>query len=351
MSSGRIQTVLGTISPKDAGITLTHEHVCMQFYCALTPAPPHMKDKASGDLSFKMGNLGLIRQYPYANLENLKLFEEKEAVLSEMKYFKENGGATIVENTTIGIDRDMKFMQELSRKTGVNIVSGTGYYVGASQQASVASMTIEQMSEVMMSDLTQGADGTDIKCGVIGEIGCTWPLEASEIKCLQGAAAIQEAIGCPVIIHPGRNPKAPFEILRIVQEAGGDVSKTVMSHLDRSIHDYGELEEFAKMGSYCEYDLFGLEASHYQKNLAIDMPSDAERINRIKHLIKQGYEDKIVIAHDIHTKHRLMKFGGHGYSHILESIVPKMLARGYTQQQVDKILIHNPREWLTYNCS
>ena len=60
------------------------------------------------------------------------------------------------------------------------------------------------------------------------------------------------------------------------------------------------------MGAYCEFDLFGIEVSHYQLCLDADMPSDAERIQRIKHLIEEGYEDKIVIAHDIHTKHRLV---------------------------------------------
>lgn len=65
-------------------------------------------------------------------------------------------------------------------------------------------------------------------------------------------------------------------------------------------------------------------------------------------LIKEGYEDRIVIAHDIHTKNRLTKYGGHGYSHILKNIVPKMLFRGISQKQVDKILIDNPKQWLTF---
>lgn len=65
-------------------------------------------------------------------------------------------------------------------------------------------------------------------------------------------------------------------------------------------------------------------------------------------LVKEGYEDKIVVAHDIHTKNRLTKYGGHGYSHILNNIVPKMLMRGISQHQVDKILIDNPKRWLTF---
>lgn len=65
-------------------------------------------------------------------------------------------------------------------------------------------------------------------------------------------------------------------------------------------------------------------------------------------LIEEGYDDKIVIAHDIHTKHRLKKYGGHGYSHILENIVPKMLTRGISQNKIDKLLLENPKQWLTF---
>ena len=57
-------------------------------------------------------------------------------------------------------------------------------------------------------------------------------LPANEKKVLVAAANTQNTLQCPVIIHPGRNHEAPFEIMRILQEAGGDASKIVMSHLD-----------------------------------------------------------------------------------------------------------------------
>uniref|UniRef100_A0A672N5Q5 N-acetyltaurine hydrolase n=1 Tax=Sinocyclocheilus grahami TaxID=75366 RepID=A0A672N5Q5_SINGR len=169
-----------------------------------------------------------------------------------------------------------------------------------------------------VSEVLHGADGTDIRCGVIGEIGTT-------------TAHAQTQLGCPVIIHPGRNKAAPGEVIRILQEAGGNISKTVMSHLDRSIFDH-----------YLEYDLFGTEMLNYPFNLDVDMPSDSQRVQT------EGYEDRLLISHDIHTKHRLTKYGGHGFSHILKNIVPKMLSRGITQNQVDKILIENPKQWLTF---
>jgi len=102
------------------------------------------------------------------------------------------------------------------------------------------------------------------------------------------------------------------------------------------------------MGSYLEFDLFGIECSHYQLNEKIDMLSDAQRVDTILQLINEGYEDRIIISHDIHTKHRLTKFGGHGFSHILENIVPKMISRGISAETVHKILVTNPSEWLTF---
>ena len=87
----------------------------------------------------------------------------------------------------------------------------------------------------MVKELTEGVGDTTIKCGVIGEIGCSWPLTPAEKKSLLAAAAAQSETGAPLIIHPGRNEPSPLEIVRILQEAGADINKTVMSHLDRTV--------------------------------------------------------------------------------------------------------------------
>lgn len=253
-----------------------------------------------------------------------------------------------MENTTTGISRDVKTLKRLSQETGVHIVAGAGFYVDATHSPETRSKSVEQLTEVLVDEVLQGADGTDIKCGIIGEIGCSWPLTDSEKKILQATAEAQTQLGCPVNIHPGRNSEAPFQIVRILQEAGADISKTVMSHLDRTIFDEKKLLEFAALGSYLEYDLFGTEMLNYQFNTAVDMPSDNDRIRTICSLISEGYDERIVISHDIHTKNRLVKYGGHGYSHILNNIVPKMLLRGISQQNIDKILLENPKRWLTF---
>lgn len=134
--------------------------------------------------------------------------------------------------------------------------------------------------------------------------------------------------GAPLIIHPGRGAESPFRIIEVLAGAGADIGHTVMSHLDRTIFDNDKLIEFAKLGCYLEYDLFGIECSHYQVTYditaliwyttghllltmqftgSIDFPSDAEKIAKVKYLVDNGYADRVLLSHDIHTKHRLVR--------------------------------------------
>lgn len=344
--SGKVQTVLGLIEPDRLGRTMTHEHLTMTFECSHVPPAPG--DEAMATAPIEMKNIHWLQQNPYSHRENLLLNQETEAVKEELLCYRKAGGGTIVENTTTGIARNLPVLRQLAKDTGVHIIAGAGYYLDVTHSDETKKMTVEKLTDIIVSEVLHGADGTDIRCGVIGEIGTSWPITESEKKVLRASAHAQTQLGCPVIIHPGRNEAAPAEVIRILQEAGGDISKTVMSHLDRTMFDHGVLLEFAKMGSYLEYDLFGTEMLNYPFNLNVDMPSDSLRVQFLAFLIKEGYEDRLLIAHDIHTKNRLTKYGGHGYSHILKNIVPKMLSRGITQNQVDKILIDNPKHWLTF---
>jgi phosphotriesterase-related protein len=61
-----------------------------------------------------------------------------------------------------------------------------------------------------------------------------------------------------------------------------------------------------------------------------------------------GFDKQILIAHDIHTKHRLVEFGGHGYAHIPANIVPRMNLRGISKESIHNIVVENPKRWLQF---
>ena len=119
-----------------------------------------------------------------------------------------------------------------------------------------------------------------------------------------------------------------------------------MGHLDRTIADQDMLLDLALRGSYLEFDLFGWEVSNYPIS-EMDMPNDAQRIDFIQRLIAAGHRDQIVIAHDICCKSRLAKYGGHGYSHIIENIVPRMRLKGLLEADIRRVLVDNPAQLLT----
>ncbi|NXS36448.1 PTER protein, partial [Pomatostomus ruficeps] len=229
--SGKVQTVLGPVEPDCLGYTLTHEHLTMNYSSCFCPPSPGQEPLSNGPIEMK--NLFWIKQNPYSHKENLLLYQETDAVREELLHFKAAGGGTIVENTTTGIGRDVNTLKKLAKETGVHIIAGAGFYVDSTHSSQTQSMTVEQLTRIIVDEVLKGADGTNIKCGVVGEIGCSWPLTPSEHRVLQATAQAQSQLGCPIIIHPGRNSDSPFQIIRILQEAGADASKTVMSHLDR----------------------------------------------------------------------------------------------------------------------
>ncbi|MCH2623405.1 MAG: hypothetical protein MKZ66_09185, partial [Acidimicrobiales bacterium] len=102
--------------------------------------------------------------------------------------------------------------------------------------------------------------------------------------------------------------------------------------------------DMAATGCYLEYDLFGNESSWYPPNPKVDMPSDAERMDVVLWHFEQGLEDKVLLSHDIATKHRLHAYGGLGYDHLLTNVVPRLRQRGLSEAEVNTLIIDNPAQ-------
>ena len=342
---GQVQTVLGVVSPESLGPTTTHEHLFIDFSIMFN-APAQASQLHLAYQPITLENVGWVRYNHYSNQDNLMLIDEATTI-AEAELYKRVGGGTIVDATTIGIGRDPLALARVARATGLNIVMGAGYYVSAVHPPDMDDRAESEIARQIIDDITVGVGDTGIKAGIIGEIGCTWPLTSNERKVLRAAATAQQETGAAILIHPGRDQSAPREIIEVLAEAGADISRTIMGHLDRTVFDYGTFRELAQTGCYMEWDLFGNESSYYPLS-DIDMPSDAQRLEVIKRLTDEGYGEKIVIAHDICTKHRLVKYGGHGYHHILQNIVPRMRRKGFSAQEVDAIIVDNPARVLAF---
>lgn len=180
--------VLGQVSPQSLGITLTHEHLSIDYGKFYTEAPQQLQDYLTEKRKITLANVGVLRQYPYSSRYNLDLRDNDacEAILKDVALFKKWGGGTIVENSSHGLSRDLEFCHEVAQKTGVNVVVGTGHYLAAVQSESALNLSLEALSDQYSKEIITGVDlrgdGKEIiRCGLIGEVGSGWPLNSTDI--------------------------------------------------------------------------------------------------------------------------------------------------------------------------
>lgn len=346
--TGNAQTVLGIVSPECLGVTLPHEHLFddLSVYCllGLKMEPREATANRVFHLPLTLENLWRI-PFNAPNLDNMKL-QDEEIAIREASFFQRAGGDSIVELTTSSEGRDPLALMHVSRATGLNIIMGSGYYCAATHPDDMDSKTEEDICAELVSEVTDGVADTGVRVGVIGEIGCSWPLTRNEEKVLRAAAIAQRQTGAPLSIHPGRDVKAPLEIIAILSKAGADISHTVMSHVDRTLRRMEDLWKLAETGCYLEYDLCGTEG--YYSYSSIDLPNDHQRVNEIMELINQGYLSQILVSQDICTKRRLRSYGGHGYDHILRNMVPVMRNKGMSGEQIRTLIVENPQRLLAF---
>jgi phosphotriesterase-related protein len=344
---GMVQTVLGIISVDEIGIVLAHEHCVVDITCVFDEKKEATAQSLAHEpLSFD--NVGYVRYHVLENRDNLLMLDEEQAI-SELIPFKRSGGGTVVDATNVDIGRDPLALQRISQATGLNIVMGSGYYVKVAQCLEIMEKrTEEEIADEITKDIFDGVGDTGIHSGIIGEIGCSWPLEDCERKVLRAAGMAQRETGAPLEIHPGRFEEAPKEIIKILKEAGADLNHTLFCHIDRTVFDPENRYRLADEGCYLGYDEWGTEG-YYPESLSLtDILNDTQRIAQIKDLMGKGYGSQILISHDICYKCRYMAYGGHGYNHILCNAVPAMCRRGISDEQVRDLIIENPKRFFAF---
>jgi len=348
MQRGKVQTVLGQINVDDLGIVLPHEHLFIDIRnYFVEPDDPDAREVAHQPISLQ--NLSWVRSHKVSSLDNLLLADEEMAI-SEAMHFKGAGGNTIVDVTPNNAGRNPLGLVRVAKATGLNVIMGTAYYVESSYrpELNMDSRAIEDIAEEFVQDIVAGVGDSGVRAGIIGEIGCSWPLTNNERKVLHAAAIAQQRTGLAVSVHPGYHECAPSEIVSVLTEAGADPTHIIISHMSPIIDSHNNRCKLAEMGCYLEWDLFGTDG-FYPLEMSPDVyrPSDAERIRQIIQLIAAGYLSRILVSQDVCHKHLLYHFGGMGYSHILDNVLTLMKQKGITEEQIKAIIVENPKRVLS----
>jgi phosphotriesterase-related protein len=339
--SGPIRTVLGDIPPAALGRTLIHEHLISTL--AVYWLPDAAPDLAS--VRVTLDTLNKVRLHAFSVRDNLVL-DSIDQSAAELATFRAVGGSAVVDVTSIGIGRDIRATQMVARKSGVQVVAGCGYYIGSTHPRGLAQRTEQSIADEMIEELTVGIDGTGIRAGIIGEIGVgSFPMISGERHVLRAAARAQAATGAAIVVHPAPGSDSAFEIVRVLDRAGARLDKVVMSHLEERFRDDRALyRRMARTGVRFGFDTFGREI--YYDGRKRQHPSDTQRIAVVCDLLDLDLGDRITLAQDICLKHELAGFGGQGYAHVLENIVPRMVLAGIPEAAIERMLVETPARLL-----
>jgi len=340
----KVKSVCGALDRKDLGAVTTHEHVLLDLTAFYQELPVDgIEDPATQKV--EMWNLGILSRDCYALKDNLLLDNEAVAI-EELQFFKRAGGNTVVDASLPGIGRDAAALKRISEATGLNIIMGTGFYVGETHPKEFDSMTDAEIAALMVKELEEGVDG--IPAGYIGEIGISEIFDDKERRVLRAAAIAQKKTGVAINVHINPWTTNGIEAADILLAAGVPCEKICISHIDvENREDY--IYALLKKGVYVEFDNFGKEyyIRREVRNSGYGLfVHDTERVTLLKKMIDDGYLRQILLSCDLCLKNLMHKYGGWGYDHVLTNIVPMMEDEGITAEQIEILLKENPADWL-----
>lgn len=341
-----VTTVLGKKEAGELGVCAPHEHIYIDM--SVFFAPPEeigMKNIAYGPVT--MEKLGILKRNPFAVLDNVQMMDE-ETQIKEIMEFKSAGGNTIVDASTVGLGRDPVLLARASAATGLNIIAGAGFYVEGAQTAETLAMSVEQIEEQIVKEVEKGIGHTEIKAGIIGEIGVSHVLFPFEEKSLRGACRAQVRTGAPLMVHINPWCTQGLTAMEIIKEHGIRPEQVVICHSDvENREEY--IFQLLDMGVYVEFDNWGKEMFTDRwdcKPGSGRFVNDWERVLLVKKILDRGYGKQMLLSTDLCLKSLLHRYGGWGYDHILTHILPMLDEVGVSKIEIEEMLTENPARWL-----
>ncbi len=309
-----IMTVNGPESPGKMGITLEHEHILVDFIGA----------DSTG--YFRWNRDSVIKKAMPVVLEA-----------------KENGVRTIVECTPAWLGRDPLLLKSISRATGINFITNTGYY-GSNKNKYIPQSFYEldalELADLWINEFENGIEDTGIKPGFIKiAVDPADTLSSEHIKIITAAGIAHLKTGLVIASHTGPDNPA-FAQINILVKEGVDPSAFIWVHAQG-----GTLEgniRAAKNGVWISLDNIR-KRSNIEPGAQNSVEWYADRIIRLK---SEGLLSRVLISHDSGWYDPAKPGGGtfNGYNDIFDTFIPVLKDKGLTDDEIDRILVKNPQE-------
>ncbi|MDO4622064.1 MAG: hypothetical protein Q4B22_03850 [Eubacteriales bacterium] len=381
----KIRTVLGDIAPEELGFTSMHEHtIAKQMQSGLVMMknlPTLMKAgeayqngedvKAETQRRIELG----INDFPKMTFEGSqgasKLFKKNPArKLNDIEYFtnellafKNAGGNALLDCSPFARVSSDQY-QELSKKSGIHLLTCSGFYVKAGIPKKYRKGGILTMRHMVEYELEHGDGKSSARPGFLKCAFGTLEngmLAESEKNALITCASVAEERGMAIEIHlafPLRQQHVLEAADILINSVGISSEKVVFCHLD-SI-SLGAGNPVAKINEYGYDATLALKLVDKGFNVSFDAWGNAmgdrsmtdylddTRYVFLKEMISQGYAEHIVLGHDLLSKAAGVQNGGCGYTRFPNYLREHLPADGLNVELLDVMAVKNPARILAF---
>jgi phosphotriesterase-related protein len=301
-----VNSVSGPLDTADLGFTLMHEHILVQ-------------------------SPGVSANFPVWDRE-----EEIEKAAVKVKEAMARGVKTLVD-LTVGDWRDVPFVQEVVKRTGMQVIVATGLYYDVPRY--FQSRSADHAAELFARDIQEGIAATGVKAGIIKCAADEGGIDEQVEKVLRAAARAHRATGAPISTHTHAASQVGLKQQDIFEQEGVDLRRVIIGHSGDS-EDIEYLRRLLERGSYIGMDRFGLD---------MFLPTD-KRVATIARLCEMGYAEKMVLSHDAscyfdwydQAMVRGMAPKWH-FNFIPDEVIPALREAGVSEEQVRMMTVDNPR--------
>jgi phosphotriesterase-related protein len=312
-----VETVNGPVDLDELGVTLIHEH-------------------------FRATDEATRFQFPHLYDESA----EWEAAIADAEAIKGHGVKTVVEPSAMFLQRDARFSKRVADESGLNIVLATGIYTYEHLPQPLMSRDEDQLAEIFVHDIEQGIQGTGIKAAFIkcaaDEPGVTPNIE----KVHRAAARASKQTGRPIMAHSHPKSETGLRQMEIFTEEGVDPAKVQVAHTgDTDDLDY--IERLLDTGCWIGMDRYGLD---------VYLPTEQRQATALA-LLEKGHADRMFLSQDwcstidwfpreVLEQLKPQIAPNWSMTFLFEQVIPELKERGMTDEQLDQMMVENPKRWL-----
>lgn len=305
-----VNSVLGPLDTADLGFTLMHEHLMVS-------------------------SAGIPQNYAELLGDNLM-----ERLVRGLTQAREEGITTIVDATTLDLGRDATVLAEASRRSGVNIIACSGWWLEVPRF--LGGVSADQFARLFTREIEEGIAGTGIKAGILKSASDASGVRPQEENILRGVARAHKRTGVPIMLHSYSPGEVGRQQLTILKEEGVDLRRVKMDHSNDTT-DVAYLTWLLEQGCYLGMDRYPGHSV-----------TSAERTNTLKALIDAGYTDRLLPSHD-HLLVSIMSGAlptppegrepRTGLLHINDVVVPQLREMGAPEETLGRLCVVGPRNF------